>query len=187
MTTGRINQVARPPRRANIGFNTRCQPSWLSLFRRFRLCEERGARAASSYSVSVIRDQEHKQGSLDDVGLFGRHQEAALQAPCGRRDTPQGRTRRRQPLGQTTSRKTGSSTQELVNGTGTKPILLTGQGALESAEVQRGTSRQSRVQNHSSASKPLRSSHPSIPAHMVLDGSTRRKATEGPQRREVSN
>jgi len=32
MTTGRINQVARPRRRAGAGLRTRHRPGWLSLF-----------------------------------------------------------------------------------------------------------------------------------------------------------
>jgi len=37
MTTGRINQVARPHRRANIGLCTGHQPSRLSLFQNCQL------------------------------------------------------------------------------------------------------------------------------------------------------
>jgi len=57
MTTGRINQVARPPRQAGNDWCTRHQPGRLSCIWRLQLWEEREAEAASSYIVCVIRDR----------------------------------------------------------------------------------------------------------------------------------
>jgi len=57
MTTGRINQVARPPRQAGNDCCTRHQPGRLSCIWRLQLWEEREAEATSSYIVCVIRDR----------------------------------------------------------------------------------------------------------------------------------
>jgi len=70
MTTGRINQVARPPRQTSTSFRTRRWPGWQSLFRRDRFCKEKGAEAASSYIVSSIRDQMHKRHDLGGDNRF---------------------------------------------------------------------------------------------------------------------
>lgn len=174
MTTGRINQVARPQRQAGPelylcsttrGVTSR-NSSQLSCFQR-DFCKARNTKGPRAYTVSNIRDQGHKRGSLDDDGLDGQHREATPHAPCGRRDTPQGRARRRQRLRQPLPVERVAARKHSSIGTGMNPILLKGQGALESAEVQRGASRQSRVQNHSSAPKPLQSSHPSIPTRLA--------------------
>jgi len=96
MTTGRINQVARPPRQANVGFRTKLQPGQLSLFRRDRVWKERGAEAASSYTVSVIRDRSHKRGSLGGTSLWGRYHEATPLVLHSWSATPERCTQQRQ-------------------------------------------------------------------------------------------
>jgi len=66
MTTGRINQVARPPRRAGTATthtgprgSTEATAGPAVVFFE-RLCEERGTEGPRSYNVSSIRDQQRR-------------------------------------------------------------------------------------------------------------------------------
>lgn len=159
MTTGRINQVARPPRRAGAGVRARlpagayAAPSaGATVVFPNGLCEARGTEVPRSYSVSGIRDQEHERGRLGDGSLDGRHHGATTRALASRRATPEGRARRRQPVRNTTSRGTGSSMQALVKGAGMVPARLRGRRRRESAAQRRGSSRQPRVHHNSCAS-----------------------------------
>lgn len=136
MTTGRINQVARPRRRAGTGSRAR-RPSrgaataaaGPTVVSPKGLGEERGTEGPRACSVSSIRDQERARGGLGDAGLGGRYHEATPRALSGRRVVPGGHARRRQHVRKPTSRRTGSITQALVNGAGTVPARLKGHGA----------------------------------------------------------
>jgi len=120
MTTGRINQVARPRRRASAGL--RAEASCRAGRRSFGRTDSwaRDANASPAFSVSHIRDQKRQRGVL---GAAGHRLTAARGKRRGRSRAdephPGGWARRRQRVSSTASRGTGSSTQALLNAAGT--------------------------------------------------------------------
>jgi hypothetical protein len=86
MTTAKINQVARPHRRAGIGSHAR-RPSRGTatamagptvIFSK-GLGEEQDTEGPRACSLSSIRDQELERGGLGDAGLGGRYHKEMLQ------------------------------------------------------------------------------------------------------------
>lgn len=181
MTTGRINQVARPPRQTDNSTRTMRLLSQPSFFREYHISTERGAEAASPYSVSSIRDQEHKRGDLGGTNQYGRYHEVTPQVLYSRSATPKGWAQHSEPVANATSRGTGSSTQALVRGASMMPAQLRGHWRRESAALGRGASKQSQVHHNSYASVARRSSHPKHPTTLGMASLLARTAAEGPQ------
>lgn len=158
----------------------------LSLFRRYHICKERGAEAASPYCVSSIRDQQHKRDDLGGADRCGQYHEVMPQVLYSRSSTPEGWAQRCKPVANATARSTGSSTQALVKGASMMLAQLKGHWCRESAALGRGglqavTGPTQLIRQRSATAKPSKASH-----HAMHDESTCEDGSRRTTEREVT-